>query len=209
MARCVWALVDEEITEHMVMNTCPMAKQWLFAMHDALDHSKFTKLLVTLWAVWPASRKAIHEGVFQSPISTYDFVLRYLSELGEASRHPREDLNVDGAVARNEDHGSISAIARDATGLFLGASTRTINDISHPATLEAMACAEALSLAEGLGITHIQVVSDCLEVIKALMGKNLSSYSSILFEISERCKLFQFVSFQHEGRESNGEMPMY
>jgi ribonuclease HI len=114
-------------------------------------------------------------------------------------------FNVDGAVARNEDHGSISAIARDATGLFLGASTRTINDISHPATLEAMACAEALSLAEGLGITHIQVVSDCLEVIKALKEKNLSSYSSILFEISERCKLFQFVSFQHEGRESNGD----
>jgi hypothetical protein len=82
MARCVWALVDEEITDHMVMNTCPVAKQWLFAMRDTLDHSKFTKLLVTLWAVWTARRKAIHEGVFQSPISTYDFLLRFFICVG-------------------------------------------------------------------------------------------------------------------------------
>jgi hypothetical protein len=34
MARCVWALVDEEITEHMIMNTSPDAKQWLFSMRE-------------------------------------------------------------------------------------------------------------------------------------------------------------------------------
>jgi hypothetical protein len=54
MARCVWALVDSEITEHMSSNLNPNARQWFFAMMDSLDHSKFIKMLVTLWAIWTA-----------------------------------------------------------------------------------------------------------------------------------------------------------
>lgn len=32
MSRCVWALVDESLTEHMCLSTCPDAKEWLFHM---------------------------------------------------------------------------------------------------------------------------------------------------------------------------------
>jgi hypothetical protein len=49
MARCVWALVDEDITEHMAKNMSSDARQWLFAMMDSLDNNKFTMMLVTLW----------------------------------------------------------------------------------------------------------------------------------------------------------------
>jgi hypothetical protein len=51
-------------TEHMAMNSGTIAKQWLFSMRETLDHSKFIKVLVTLWAIWTARRKAIHEGLF-------------------------------------------------------------------------------------------------------------------------------------------------
>ena len=44
MARCVWTLVDEEITEHMMMNGNPDAKQWIFTMMETLDHRKFVEI---------------------------------------------------------------------------------------------------------------------------------------------------------------------
>jgi hypothetical protein len=33
---------------------------------DSLSHALFVKLSVTLWAIWVARRKAIHESIFQS-----------------------------------------------------------------------------------------------------------------------------------------------
>jgi hypothetical protein len=48
--------VDEDITEHMIMCTTHVAKQWLFEMRDTLDHGIFTKVLVNLWAIWTAGR---------------------------------------------------------------------------------------------------------------------------------------------------------
>jgi hypothetical protein len=51
MARCVWALGDEEIIKHMISNQCTDPKTWLFSMLETLDHGKFTEMPVTMWAV--------------------------------------------------------------------------------------------------------------------------------------------------------------
>jgi hypothetical protein len=167
----------------------------------------------------------IHEDVYQSPLSTYGFVLRFLKDLGECdsnptikntakkakpsrSVHPPEGIvkiNVDGAVSRHGDHGAISAVCRDDTGLFLGASSRTIKGISHPATLEAMVCSEATALAEDLGVTSIQISSDCLEIINSLKDGSLCSYTYILIEIGIRSSHFHSVRFYHESRDLNGD----
>jgi hypothetical protein len=81
MAASVWVLADDLLVEHMLMNTEPSAKQWLFDMLETLPHDQFTRLTVTLWAIWTARRKAIHEEIFQSPLSTHTFINSYLSEL--------------------------------------------------------------------------------------------------------------------------------
>jgi hypothetical protein len=85
-----------------------------------LDHSQFTKLLISCWAIWSARRRAIHEGEFQSPLSTLGFINSYLNELGKVSMVARPvggrcvtgpsgwtppppgvvKIHVDGAVAR-------------------------------------------------------------------------------------------------------------
>jgi ribonuclease HI len=43
--------------------------------------------------------------------------------------------------------------------------------------LEAMACAEALCLAEDLGVTNLLISSDCKEVIEMMKTNNLCRYS--------------------------------
>lgn len=40
-----------------------------------------TRLVVTMWAIWTAPRKAILEGNFQIPIDTHEFDSWYISEL--------------------------------------------------------------------------------------------------------------------------------
>ena len=63
------------------MNTDTNARNWLFAMHDHLPQREFVLLVVTLWSVWKARRKAIYEGIFESQDSTHQFIKAYLRDL--------------------------------------------------------------------------------------------------------------------------------
>jgi hypothetical protein len=59
MARCVWALVDEDLTEHIAAVQINNPKLWLFFMQETLHAKDFQKLLVICWAIWGARRKAL------------------------------------------------------------------------------------------------------------------------------------------------------
>jgi hypothetical protein len=52
-------------------------------MLDTLNHSDFVEMAVTLWAIWYARRRLIHDGEHQSPLSTYLFVRRFLEDLNQ------------------------------------------------------------------------------------------------------------------------------
>jgi hypothetical protein len=71
MARNVWALIDEELVEHISINTGSNAKQWIFLLMESLTHAP----------IWLARRKAIHEEIFQSPYSIYKFICNFLEDL--------------------------------------------------------------------------------------------------------------------------------
>jgi hypothetical protein len=43
MARRVWALLDEELVEHITVNQCSDAKEWLFFLIESLSHADFIK----------------------------------------------------------------------------------------------------------------------------------------------------------------------
>ena len=85
MARCVWALSDEDILEHMLSNRTEDARLWLFWLLESTQQHDLAKILVTMWAIWWAWRRAIHDNEYQSPLSTFSFVNRYLEELGMAN----------------------------------------------------------------------------------------------------------------------------
>jgi hypothetical protein len=48
MYRCVWALVDEEITEHMTLTANGDARAWLVTMISTLKNDEKVKIFVTL-----------------------------------------------------------------------------------------------------------------------------------------------------------------
>jgi hypothetical protein len=189
MANSVWALSDSMMVEHMTAYDEPNAKHWLFRMMDTLPHDHFTRLTVTLWAIWTARRKAIHEEIFQNPISIHGFITSYLSELQTIpsfiAPKPKQTkaiapravprwnpppisvakINVDAAVSRGKDQGAAAAFCRGSNGVYLGASAIVVHGVTDPATLETLACREALALAEDLGIDQVFVASDCKTVV--------------------------------------------
>jgi hypothetical protein len=54
MARSVWALAREDITELIGNIHEPQAKAWLSTVIEALPHEELTRVVVTLWALWYA-----------------------------------------------------------------------------------------------------------------------------------------------------------
>jgi hypothetical protein len=81
MARSVWALINEELAEHLMAHNTRDAKQWIFHLIKKLIHEGCIKVLVIIWAIWTPRRKAIHEGLFHSPLSIFSFVTNYLNDL--------------------------------------------------------------------------------------------------------------------------------
>jgi ribonuclease HI len=225
VARSVWALADEEIAEHASLLDIPSSKQWQFALMETLSRDNFARVAVTLWAIWYARRKMIHEEQFQSPLSTHLFIESYLQDLSivgsstvqgqktTKAKHPRwippargcAKLNVDAAMAKSRPGGAVGVVCRDESGSFLGASTLTVQGISDPAIMEAIACREALALAQDLHLRRVTVASDCLVVVNDISRHCAGSYSVVLSEIKSLGSSFLESSFRHENRASNSE----
>jgi ribonuclease HI len=87
----------------------------------------------------------------------------------------------------------------------MGASTLTVDGITSPIVLEALACREALALALDINASRLTIVTDCLAIVNDLSRQFVGSYSMVLEEIKETSKPFELVKFKHENGASNGE----
>lgn len=74
-------LVYEDLTELVAATKIKNLWLWLSFMRETLSTKDFQKLLVVCWAIWGARRKALHEDVFQNPLSTYGFVSKFLNDM--------------------------------------------------------------------------------------------------------------------------------
>jgi ribonuclease HI len=104
----------------------------------------------------------------------------YIEESGAKMPAGYHKINVDAATAKVAKGGAIAAIWRSETGLFMGASALTVKEDLSPAAFEALACREALALAQDLHLSHICVSSDCLDVINNMTRPYSGEYSMIL-----------------------------
>jgi ribonuclease HI len=223
----VWALLDEEVTEHVSRSNDGDARAWVAGLIQTLKHDDLTKVLVTLWAIWHARRKAIHEQIFQSPLSIFGFVNSFLADLKltdgvqtkkcPLTRRPNHQhvwvppppgmykVSVDAALSKTRIAGAVGTICRDENGVYLGASARVFEGISDPATLEAFACSEGLALAQDLSLKNVQVTTDCLVISRSIDEGSLASYSPVLMEIKDRRRQFNRSTVIYERRTCNVE----
>ena len=102
----------------------------------------------------------------------------------------------------------MAVVCRNDLGGFIAASAMVIPHITDPETLEAMACSEALALAEDCGIRSFVVALDCLNVVKNIREMPRCSYMMILQDTHQKSKSFSFVRFAREDRNFNREAHM-
>ena len=81
LAKCVWALEKEDIIEFIGCLQEQDARAWLAQTFSSLPQEDLVRVTINMWAIWYARRKAIHEAIFQSPLSTHSFVERFISDL--------------------------------------------------------------------------------------------------------------------------------
>ena len=82
-------------------------------------------------------------------------------------------MNVDAALSKNSDIAAMAAVARDETGMFLGASALVVEGTTSPEVAEAMACREGLALASDLDLQKIRIATDCVNVVKNIYGQGM------------------------------------
>jgi hypothetical protein len=124
----------------MVAMTESSAKHWLFSMMDSLSHGEFIEMIMTLWTIWYARRRFIHEGEQQRPLSTFMFVRNFLNDLTAVSKTistkpsgptrvrwiaPLADmtkLNIDATMSKQGARGAVAILCRYEMQQFMGAS---------------------------------------------------------------------------------------
>ena len=95
-------------------------------------------------------------------------------------------------------------MCRDDLGNYLGSSAIVLRGITDPTTLEAIACREALALAEDLNIHRIVISSDSKQVVRDIKSGNLGTYGTVIKEIHSRALHFM-CDFMYECRRCNVE----
>ena len=78
----------------------------------------------------------------------------------------RGHINVNAAISNNSSKASASAVARDFSAMFVGASVVVTEGISDPKIMEAVACRESLALASDLLLQKIRVACDNITVVR-------------------------------------------
>jgi hypothetical protein len=205
MTRSVWVLLDEELVEHISVNQCRSAKEWIFFLIESLNHSQFVKTFVALWSICTARRKAIHVEIYQSPFAIFKFIEKFICDLNFSGAKVRSTMtdrsarssapkwipppgdqvkiNVDAAVAQTKNRGVVAEICRSPDRHYMRASVFACPGISELAILESIVCREALGLANDLQVSKYVIASDCLEVITVLKNNYRPSFSTVLNEI--------------------------
>ena len=111
-------------------------------------------------------------------------------------------ISVDAGLS-NTGTAAAAVVCRDSTGLYLGSSSLVISGVTDPSVVEAIACREALALAEDLSLQDFVVASDCKTVVDDIQRGQGGAYMTIIKEIYRRRSSFNSCNFFFEGRSSN------
>ena len=95
-------------------------------------------------------------------------------------------------------------MCRDEADNYMGSSALVLEGSFDPATLEAVACREALSLAEDLHVRKFFVSSNCKQVVQGINMRSQGRFGAILSEINLKATEFQCI-FSFESRVVNYE----
>ncbi|XP_042959454.1 uncharacterized protein LOC122294624 [Carya illinoinensis] len=114
-------------------------------------------------------------------------------------------LNTDGAIFSDAHKAGIGAILCDSSGHVLMAVSKIELALEDPKTVELLAVFRGMQLCISMGISALEVESDCLLLVQALQQEDMSNslLGNLFSEVKRLCNYFSSVSFVHVYREGN------
>lgn len=191
-------------------------KQLLFEMHHSFFHDKFTRMVVTLWAIWTARRKTIYESIFQSPQVTNQFVLSYISDL-QIFVKPRASVAwpMCNTIAQwkappNGCQKSMLMVRCRVMSVerlvqYVKIRMGYILEICsfHPRSNRPRFAGSPCMWGSAASWGRIHVSSDCKIVVDKIKGRSSGRYGAIIKEIQTWTSNFESVAYVHELRSCN------
>ncbi|KAL4354038.1 hypothetical protein GQ457_06G007780 [Hibiscus cannabinus] len=176
-------------------------KEWLSWLLTNTPNTKHVEISVTLYAIWYARNKFVHEGSRQTREEILTFIQSMTTDLQNISARlqgpslpspiawsapspPFVKANFDAKFC-SVSHSSWSAvIIRDNQGHVLGACCCKALQIPSPFVAEAMSLIHAISLADDLGFHSVIFEGDSLTLIKKMNSDALdfSEISALVWE---------------------------
>ncbi|GMN66693.1 hypothetical protein TIFTF001_035757 [Ficus carica] len=193
---------------------CPRCKDVM----ESTSHAIFNCL--TSQAVWKMSRfwKVIENKraipfadflrIVQSNVPMEDFAL-VLNRIPTQSQVVGSDvwlppqpgylkLNIDASVFPGSDHIGIGAAIRDEKGSILGAVAKSVEGFFSPFLAECLALREGLSFAKEIECVNLEVETDAINVVSAVMeNQELSMEGPILEDVKQLLAQLQGTGIHH------------
>ena len=113
-------------------------------------------------------------------------------------------VNFDAALDLANGQTGAGVIAQKGRGEFVVAKTCYIQHNSDPFIGEMLACREVMELAVQHGFTHVELETDCLNLIQAWQAEDQRSEGChVLRELRSTSRFFQGFSFRFVRRAMN------
>lgn len=192
---------------------------WLFTNYN----NKKEEIAITIWAIWYARNKLIHEHQSQSVETIVTFIRGFGLELKSMlvplqHSKPRAivrwnpppaywvKLNVDASVSITNHMAATGFLIRNERRQIMGSGHRIHHLVSSVVMAEALAARDGLLFAKDLGFTKVALESDSRLVIKNINGgeKDYSETRPLTRDVNQLRRCFAACRVEFIAREGNG-----
>ncbi|KAL4308866.1 hypothetical protein GQ457_01G015730 [Hibiscus cannabinus] len=195
---------------------------WVAVAFCSLNATNKVVMLVTLWAVWYARNKLVHEGTTANVRVTLSFISAFIG-VNAVVQTPPSARRIDDAIGWRAPEPNVikfnfdatydilskksvsGVIGRDHAGLIMASCIVPHLHVADTFVAEALACLQAVTFAKELGFRRVVVEGDSLTVIKKVrsLSADGSLISPIIFDIKDIVKGFDGIAFKFVHRSSN------
>ncbi|KAL4360797.1 hypothetical protein GQ457_04G002610 [Hibiscus cannabinus] len=197
-------------------------KEWLSWLFTTTPITKYVEILVTLYAIWYARNKFVHEGSRQTREEILSFIKSMTTDLQNISARlqgpsshsliawsapspPFVKANFDAKFCSVSHSSWSGVIIRDNQGHVLGACRCKALRIPSPFAAEAMSLIHAISLASDLGFHSVIFEGDSLALIKKMNfdALDFSKISALVWEAKGLARTLHVCRFLFVPRGGN------